>query len=358
MEAKKDYNVCILGARGAVGVEMINTLHKRNFPVNELVLYEGPEICGRKVNTPYGPKVIHEFDCEAVRKFDFCFLAVNEEFSKEMGKIISEGTGPIVIDNNSSVWRYNVDIPLVIPEINPEKALNAKLIASPTCTTTIALVVLYPIFKKYGLNNVVISTYQAASDAGAKGMSDLENGLRTWATEDRIPESRVFTYPLMFNVIPHVDEFQDNLYTKEEMKLFWETKKILEDECINISCTAVRVPTLRALSEAITAETREEIPSVEEVREILRRAPGVRVVDDPSSLLYPLPARAAGEYNVEVGRIRKSLVFKNGLDLFVSGDQLLKGAALNAVQIAEIIVEFNSTRSVMLLNPNFSRQKE
>jgi aspartate-semialdehyde dehydrogenase len=355
MEAKKNYDVCIVGATGAVGVELINTLYKRNFPINEFVLYAGPEICGVKVDTPYGPKIIHVFDCDAVRKFDFCFLAVNGEFSKKMAKVISAGTGPIVIDN-SSAWRYDVDIPLVIPEINPERALNAKLIANPNCTTAIALVVLYPIFKKYGLKKIVISTYQAASGAGTKGVLELENGFRTWAKEDRIPESRVFSYPLVFNVLPHIDDFQENLYTKEEMKVVWETKKILDEQDINISCTAVRVPTLRAHSEAITVETRQEISSVEEVREILRDAPGIRVVDNPSSLLYPLPARATGEYHVEVGRIRKSLVFKNGLDLFVSGDQLLKGAALNAIQICEVIVDFNSTRSVMLLNPNFSKE--
>jgi len=278
----------------------------------------------------------------------------------------------MVIIDNSSAFRYDDRFPLVVPEINAAAAFPpggpaSPFVANPNCTTAIGVMALWPLHCKYGLKKVIMSTYQAASGAGAEGMAELKRGTQaTLDAEKRgfaAPRShKVFAHPLQFNVIPHVDKFQENGYTKEEMKVVWETHKIFstangaagaaaakakdseEEEHatavatakdIKVSCTCVRVPTLRAHSEAITVETTHPI-TVAGARALLESAPGVKVVDDLANNVYPMPLNASGEYDVEVGRIRQSLIFgDNGLDLFVVGDQLLKGAALNAVQIAE-----------------------
>lgn len=266
------------------------------------------------------------------------FLAVSGEFAlEEAPKIVAED-GPFVIDN-SSAFRYMNDIPLIVPEINGSQlSRQSKLIANPNCTTAIAAVALWPLHKKYKIKKMVVSTYQAASGAGSEGMEELLSG-----TSEKLagkgPQNKFFVHPLPFNLIPHIDKFQSNGYTKEEMKVVWETQKIFNDRDIKISCTAVRIPTLRAHSESITIET--ELPiEVEEVKEILKSSPGVRLVDEPSLNQYPMPLTATFSYDVEVGRIRQSLIFESyGLDMFVCGDQLLRGAALNAVLIAQKIVE-------------------
>lgn len=242
----------------------------------------------------------------------------------------------VVIDN-SSAWRYEPDIPLVIPEINGlDGKCSAGLVANPNCTTAIGAMALWPIHQKYTLKKVLMSTYQAASGAGAEGMAELESGLKSWATTGSVPAPEFFAHQLPFNVIPQIDAFQENGYTKEEMKVSWELQKIFGlPDSVKISCTAVRVPTLRAHSESITIETEKPIKP-EDVRELLKSSPGVKVVDDPASKQYPMPLNATSKYDVEVGRIRQSIVFgDHGIEFFVSGDQLLRGAALNAVIIAE-----------------------
>jgi aspartate-semialdehyde dehydrogenase len=223
---------------------------------------------------------------------------------------------------------------LVIPEINIAAAKGKKLIANPNCTTAIALMALWPIHQKYKIKKAIISTYQAASGAGAPGMQELKDGMAAVVAGNEAT-NKVFAHPLPYNIIPHIDVFQANRYTKEEMKVAWESKKIMDAPDLRVSCTAVRIPTLRAHSEAITLET--ELPiSADDVRAILAKAPGVKLVDDPEKKLYPMPRTATKQYDIEVGRIRENDVFGEfGLDLFVSGDQLLRGAALNAVIIAE-----------------------
>merc|ERR1711972_576341 len=209
-------------------------------------------------------------------------------------------------------------------------------VSNPNCTTAIGAMVLWPLHQKYKLKKVIMSTYQAASGAGAEGMAELESGLTAYVKEGKVSKPKFFAHQLPFNVIPQIDAFQENGYTKEEMKVTWEMQKIfgLSDKT-TVACTAVRVPTMRAHSESITIETEKPIDPAE-AREMLRTAPGVKVVDDPASLSYPMPLNATGKDDVEVGRIRQSLVFgNNGLEFFVSGDQLLRGAALNAVLIAE-----------------------
>merc|ERR1711957_62260 len=238
--------------------------------------------------------------------------------------------------DNSSAWRYSDHVPLVVPEINGETISNGPLVANPNCTTAIGAMALWPLHQKYKLKKVIMSTYQAASGAGAEGMAELEDGLAAYVKEGAVSKPEYFAHQLPFNVIPQIDVFQENLYTKEEMKVTWELQKIfgLPDD-VKISCTAVRVPTLRAHSESIVIETELPIDPAE-AREVLRNAAGVKVVDDPANLKYPMPLNVTGKYDVEVGRIRQSLTFgDHGIEFFLSGDQLLRGAALNAVFIAE-----------------------
>jgi aspartate-semialdehyde dehydrogenase len=224
-----------------------------------------------------------------------------------------------------------------VPEVNADAVGNARLIANPNCTTAIAVVALAPLHRAFGIKRVIVSTYQATSGAGAEGMAELERETRRVLVEGEKARNEVFAHPIAFNVIPHIDAFQPNGYTKEEMKVVWETRKIMGVPDLPVSCTAVRIPTMRVHAEAITIETEKPI-TPEAAREVLRKAPGVKVVDDVANKAYPMPLTATGQDDCEVGRIRQNLVFgDHGLDLFVCGDQLLKGAALNAVQIAELV---------------------
>jgi aspartate-semialdehyde dehydrogenase len=228
-------------------------------------------------------------------------------------------------------------VPLVVPEINGEETKKSKLIANPNCTTAIGLMALWPLHKLFGLKKIIMSTYQAASGAGQPGMDELKEGTKV-VLEGGTATNQIFAHPLPFNVIPHIDKFQDNGYTKEEMKVTWESRKIcgLADD-FPVSCTAVRIPTIRAHSESIIVETEKKV-DVAAARKALADAPGVKLVDDVSNNQYPMPLTATGQYDVEVGRLRQSLIFgDHGLEFFVCGDQLLRGAALNAVLVAEVM---------------------
>lgn len=325
--------VGVVGATGAVGEEMVQVLHDRKFPLTKLVLLASERSAGKKLSTAYGELEVEAFSVEAAQACDIVLMAVSGSFSTEFSPKIVANKKTIVIDN-SSAFRYDEDVPLVVPEVNAAAMRGKPLIANPNCTTAIAAMALWPLHQRFTLKKVIVSTYQAASGAGAQGMTELEDGTRkALAGED--PGCEVFAHPLPFNLIPHIDSFQSNGYTKEEMKVVWETHKIFGSKDIAVSCTAVRIPTRRAHSEAITIETAEDI-TVDGAREALKSAPGVELVDDPAEKKYPMPLTSTKKYDVEVGRIRPSLVFQpKGLDLFVSGDQLLRGAALNAVLIAE-----------------------
>lgn len=234
---------------------------------------------------------------------------------------------------------------MVVPEINGEETKKCKLIANPNCTTAIGLMALWPLHKLFGLKRVIMSTYQAASGAGQPGMDELQEGTRAILNGEKV-ENKVFSHPLPFNVIPHIDKFQENGYTKEEMKVTWESRKIcgLGDD-FPISCTAVRIPTIRAHAEAIVVETEKPV-DVKAAQEALAKAPGVILTDDVENNLYPMPMAATGQYDVQVGRVRKNLVFgDHGLEFFVCGDQLLRGAALNAVLVAEEMVNNGSLQA-------------
>lgn len=327
--------VGIVGATGAVGEEIVKVLGNRQFPVSELHLYASARSAGKSVPTPFGSVTIEEFELGNARGLDVIFLAVGGDFSLKYAHKLSEGDGPVVIDN-SSAFRMDPDVPLVVPEINHKTAKGKKLIANPNCTTAIGLMALFPLHVAYGIKKVIMSTYQAASGAGAEGMDELKTGIASFVKGQPI-KNEFFAYPLPFNVIPHIDVFQENGYTKEEMKVTWEARKILGVPDLAVSCTAVRIPTLRAHSEAIVIETEKPV-TPEGAREVLGNFPGLKVVDDTSTKQYPMPLTATNHYDVEVGRIRQNIVFgDHGLELFVCGDQLLRGAALNAVIIAEML---------------------
>jgi len=254
----------------------------------------------------------------------------------EHAEAISVGDDGAVVIDNSSAFRYNPDVPLCVPEINGDKTIGSKLIANPNCTTAIGLMALWPLHKLFGLKKVIMTTYQAASGAGQPGMDELWEGTKAVVNGERdVAENSVFAHPLPFNVIPQIDKFQENGYTKEEMKVTWETRKICDlPDDFPVSCTAVRIPTSRAHSEVIIIETEKPV-DLEAAKKALDEAPGVSLVDDTENLKYPMPLTATGQYDIEVGRLRKSIVFDNGMEFFVSGDQLLRGAALNAVLVAE-----------------------
>jgi len=310
-------------------------LEARDFPTDKVRLF-AKRSAGTKVQTKFGEVTIEHFTVESAQECDVVLMAVSGEFSKEFSPKIQGGPKNTSVIDNSSAWRMDKNVPLVVPEINGGENSQNTLISNPNCTTAIGAMALWPLHKKFKLKKVIMSTYQAASGAGAEGMAELEDGLEAYFKDGAVSPNKVFAHQLPFNVIPQIDVFQENLYTKEEMKVTWELQKIfgLPDD-VKVSCTAVRVPTLRAHSESIVIETEEDIDPAA-AREVLSQMPTVKVVDDPDALLYPTPLNVTGKYDIEVGRIRQSIIFgKKGLEFFVSGDQLLRGAALNAVLIAE-----------------------
>ena len=332
------YKIGIVGASGIVGQEIIKVLSNICIHKIELFLFASKKSVGKIIQTKYGNISIEEFSLEKIKNLHILFLVVSNQFSsKYVPLIIKENLRPIIIDN-SSAFRYNKEIPLVIPEINPHLILNQKIIANPNCCTAIASVVLWPIHQQYGLKKIIISTYQAASGAGKNGITELKNNSKC-ILENKDITNEVFIHQLSFNVIPHIDQFQENGYTKEEMKMNWELKKIFNSNNLLISCTCVRVPTIRSHAESITIQTDKEI-SANDVKVLLNNISGVTLVDNINENIYPMPINSSEKYDIQVGRIRQSLVFgKYGIDLFICGDQLLKGAALNAVQIANIILQ-------------------
>ena len=328
--------VGVVGVTGAVGKEMIDVMMRRGWVPKQLVAFASERSAGGKVTVAGKEFEVQAFSLEAARELDVVFLAVSGEFATEFGKQIAAG-GAIVVDN-SSAFRYDDDVPLVVPEVNGDVLTKEhRLIANPNCTTAIAVMALHPLHQSFGLKKVIVSTYQAASGAGVQGMDELLAQTRQALDDDSaklVP--KVFAHPLAFNLIPQIDKFMDNGYTKEEMKVVWETRKILRLPDVAVSCTAVRIPILRAHSEAITIETERKV-TAEEARAVLAKAVGVKLADAPAKNLYPMPLTATRADDVEVGRVRQNLVFGDcGLDFFVSGDQLLRGAALNAVLIAEV----------------------
>ena len=335
----KKLRVGILGATGMVGKELLNVLSDRDFPVEKMHVYASSRSEGKEIETKWGTLTIENSEKCDYSQLDIAFFAIGGDWAKENATKATEA-GCVVVDN-SSAFRYDDNVPLIVPEINPDAIGDSMLIANPNCTTAIAAVPLWVIHQKYGLKKVIISTYQATSGAGNGGMNELLVQTENYI-ESRPVVNEVFQWPIPFNLIPHIDAFQENDYTKEEMKVVWETNKIFgipKGSEIPVSCTCVRIPTMRAHSESIVVETEKSIDA-EEVRKLFKETPGVEVKDDIKNNIYPMPLTSSEKYDVEVGRIRQNLVFgENGLEFFVCGDQILKGAALNAVQIGEVIAK-------------------
>ena len=331
----KQYRVAVVGALGAVGTQMINTLEKRKFPVSELVPLDAEINIGKTVKFNGKDFKVQKAGAGAFTGVDFTLFAIGAEVSQILAPIaVKEGT--LVIDN-SSAWRMDPKVPLVVPEVNPEAAKkNNGLIANPNCSTIQMLVVAKPLHDAFGIKRIVVSTYQAVSGTGAPAIAELTEQAKAFAAGLPIKNS-VYPRQILFNALPQIDDFLKDGYTKEEMKMVNETHKILDSK-IKVSPTAIRIPVFRGHSESLNIETKKPV-TAKEVRAVLSKAKGVKVMDNPSKLVYPTALDADGNYDVYVGRIREDHTVKNGINMWIVADNLLKGAALNAVQIAELFVK-------------------
>lgn len=333
----RKFTVAVAGATGAVGVEMLKVLEERKFPVGTIKLLASSRSVGKKMKFHGEGISVEELTHDSFKGVDIALFSAGASISKEFRHSVVD-SGAIMIDN-SSAFRMEPDVPLVVPEVNPEDVKRHKgVIANPNCSTIIMLVPVAPLHRAFGLKRLVVSTYQATSGAGAKGMQELIEQTRA-VLDGGTAAPSVFAHRIAFNLIPHIDVFLDNGCTKEEMKMLNESRKMLHHDKLMVSCTCVRVPVMRAHSESLNMEF-EKAVTPEMVRDVLKSAPGVKVVDDTANKRYPMPIDASGLYDVLVGRIRQdvSLAGGTGIDMFISGDQVLKGAALNAVQIAELVV--------------------
>ena len=337
-ENQQKYNVAIAGATGAVGGAMLDVLKRRNFPINELRLLASERSVGKKLNFDGKEIEVQLLTKDAFEGIDVALFSAGATRSLDFAPAAA-AAGAIVIDN-SSAYRMDPEIPLVVPEVNPHAIAQHRkrgIIANPNCSTIQMLVALKPILDKVGIKRLVISTYQAVSGTGAKAIEELENQVKAYAAGDKM-EAAVYPHQIAFNCLPQIDSFLDNGYTKEEMKMVNETRKIFEDDSIGITATTVRVPVIYGHSESVNIETNDKITS-EEVKELLSSAPGVQLVDDPENGKYPLAIDCAGKFETLVGRIREDESIENGINLWVVSDNILKGAALNAVQIAETYIK-------------------
>jgi aspartate-semialdehyde dehydrogenase len=329
-------HVAVVGATGAVGIEMIKTLEKRNFPLGKLTLLASARSVGKKLKFREKEIAVTELTKDSFAGIDIALFSAGGSISKEFAPIAAKA-GCVVVDN-SSVFRQDDSVPLVIPEINAADVKKHKgIIANPNCTTAITLMALYPLHQAFGVKRIFASSYQAVSGAGAQAIEELKRQVGEIVSGKAVTKE-VFPHQIAFNVIPQVDSFLPSGYTKEEMKMENEGRKIMHHAKFRASVTCVRVPVYRSHSVAVSAEFEKPV-SVEAARAVLRKAPGLDLIDEPENKKYPMPLFTSEKYNCEVGRIRMDCALDNGLCFWVSGDQLLKGAALNAVQIAEELLK-------------------
>jgi aspartate-semialdehyde dehydrogenase len=327
-------NIAIVGATGAVGQEILRVLERRNFPVASLKLLASARSVGKTLEFKGKPYPVEELKAAAFKGVDIAFFSAGASRSREFAPA-ARAAGAVVIDN-SSAFRMDPKVPLVVPEVNAgDLARHDGLIANPNCTAAVLAVAVWPIHKAAGVKKIVVSTYQAASGAGAQAMQELEDQVRDYAAGKPV-ERKVFPHQIAFNLFSHNTKVAENGYNEEENKVIEETRKMFHMPELAVVPTCIRVPVLRAHSEAITLELDKPL-SPEEARAIFARAPGVKLVDDTAANHFPMPLEASGDLDIHVGRIRRDLSNPNGLVLFVAGDQLLKGAAWNAVQIAEAL---------------------
>ncbi len=334
----KSYRVAILGATGAVGTELLELLEARNFPLDYLKLLASPRSAGKKMQFRGEDILVEPVSDRAFENIDLVLASAGGSISKTWAPI-AVAAGAVVIDN-SSAFRMDAQVPLVVPEVNPHAAADHKgIIANPNCTTILMAVAVWPLHQAKTVKRIVAATYQSASGAGARAMAEVKSQAQAILKGEE-PTTEIFPYPLAFNLFPHNSPLNDVGYCEEEMKMVNETRKIFGTQQLKITATCVRVPVLRAHSEAINLEFETPV-NVAEAREILANAPGVLLVEDWQKNHFPMPIEATGEDEVLVGRIRQDISHECGLELWLCGDQIRKGAALNAVQIAELLVEKN-----------------
>ncbi len=330
----KNLHVAIVGATGAVGIEMIKTLEKRNFPVGKLTLLASARSAGKTLPFRGENIVIAELREDSFTGVDIALFSAGASISKKFAPFAVQA-GAVIVDN-SSAFRMDPDVPLVVPEINgADIKKNRGIIANPNCTTAITLMALHPLHKEFRVRRIFAASYQAVSGTGAQAIEELRNQVHAIVNGQPV-KKEVYPHQIAFNVLPHVDSFLDTGYTKEEMKMQNEGRRIMHHPTFKASVTCVRVPVYRAHSVAVNAEFEKPV-SLKDARAVLAKAPGLDVVDEPSKAEYPLPLYVAEHDNCQVGRLRLDCALDNGLAFWVAGDQLLKGAALNAVQIAELI---------------------
>lgn len=329
-------NIAIVGATGAVGVEILNCLEQRNFPVKSLKLLASARSAGKKVMFRGQELTVEELTEDSFAGVDIALFSAGGSISLKFAPIAA-AAGCVVVDN-SSAFRMDSEVPLVVPEINPEAAFNhpRNIIANPNCTTIITLMALFPLHQKFGLKTVIASSYQAVSGSGQQGIVELEQQVEA-LVKDQPLEQNVYPRQIAFNLIPQIDSFTDNGYTKEELKMLNEGRKILSLPELNVTCTCVRVPVYRSHSVSVSAVFEKPV-DVASAQAAFTGKPGVALMDNPAEGVFPTPLDSTNGDTCYVGRIRKDLALDNGLALWVVGDQIRKGAALNAVQIAELLV--------------------
>lgn len=328
------YNVAVVGATGMVGNKFIEVLMERNFPIENLYLFASKRSAGKTLKFKDSDIVVEELKEDNIKnkKIDFALFSAGGDISLEYAPIFAR-YGAVAIDN-SSAWRMDPDVPLVVPEVNPEDIkLHKGIIANPNCSTIQAVVALQPLHKKYGIKRIIYSTYQAVSGAGVDGFNDLKEGYNG-------NKPSKFPYPIAGNVIPHIDSFLDTGYTKEEMKMINETRKILHNDNLKITATTVRVPVFYGHSESVNVELEKPF-ELNDIFEMYKSSEGIILQDDVKNLVYPLPLDAEGHDEVYVGRIRRDFSVDNGLNLWIVADNIRKGAASNAIQIAERMISWN-----------------
>ena len=336
--SEKKVNVAVAGATGAVGNQMIRCLEEANFPARSVKFLASSRSVGRSLRYKGDMVAVEELKEDSFKGMDIALFSAGGGTSEKYAPYAAKD-GCVVVDN-SSAWRMDPDVPLIIPEVNPHAIAQYKnkgIIANPNCSTIQMVVALAPIYKKYGIKRIVVSTYQAVSGTGKKAIDELFD--QTRATINFLKyESKVYPHPIAFNCLPHIDSFLDNGYTKEEMKMVNETRKILEDDTIGVTATTVRVPVFYSHSESVNVETKEPV-SAPEVITLLEQSPAIKVVDDPRNNQYPLATDAAGQDLTLVGRIRDDESIANGINMWIVADNIRKGAATNAVQIARVLVD-------------------
>ena len=331
----KDFNVAVVGATGVVGQEVVKVLEELNFPVKELRLLASERSAGRKLKFKDSDLEVEILDNDSFSNIDLVFFSAGGSISKKYAPIAVKA-GAIVIDK-SSAFRMDNHVPLIIPDVNPDDILKHNgIISNPNCSTIQLVVALKPIYDLVGISRIIISTYQAVSGSGKDAVIELDNQTKQLISK-KIPARLVYPHQIAFNLIPHIDEFDSNAYTYEEMKLIHETKKIMGDEHLKITATAVRVPVFTGHSESVYIETKKHL-NIKKLKQLYIKAPGIKLVDDMANNKYPMPIMSETYDDVMIGRIRKDLAEPNGINMWIVANNLRKGAALNSVQIAQLLI--------------------